>query len=519
MKRILIVDDEYLVRLGLKTTIDWAAYGCVIAGEAGNGRDALELFEKTNPDVILTDIKMPIMDGLELTRAVKAKNRKVQIIILSHYDEFAYAREALSAGAFRYILKSELTKTNLVTMIRALFDAAGGGDAGGDGGAGKDPAEKRERYIEEHLFPLFGETGPRLPPPPDPALFSPGNYMVISGKSRTTAMREDAKKMFPKTIQTLISEAWPGSPAVTGYHHDQFHFVVICPGEGARKNGPQAAALIVKNIRQYYDANVFMGLSASAGDDIPRLFAESQIALRMCYFSEKEFIGRYRPGAGEGGGKRPPISYNKLSEFLDLNRKEAMLEYIQDIFRELRELGNYACVREAFIDFLSIGKGIREKYNLLEQASLSEGKFSYDTFDDIEFIGDVEFYIYGIFLALLAGKQDGRTTWSYAVKKCIAFIRDNYHRNISLSEAARYAEVSHSYLSFIFKQETGINFNAYLSRYRVEEAKKLLRSTNMRIYEVAEKTGFSNPYYFSKVFKEYTGLNCKSFRDAGQFTP
>jgi two-component system response regulator YesN len=510
MKRILIVDDEYLVRLGLKTTIDWEAHGYVIAGEAANGRDALELFEKTAPDVILTDIKMPIMDGLELTRAVKAKNRKVQIIILSHYDEFAYAREALSAGAFRYILKSELTKTNLINMLKALFDASSAEDGRGGNGGG-DLAEKRERYIEENLFPLFGETGSRAPPAP--GLFPPGNHIVISGKSRIAMMGDDARKMFPKTIKTLISEAWPGSPAFTGYHHDQLHFIVIRQGEGVRKNDPQAAALIAKNIRQYYDTNVFMGLSSAAGDDIPRLFAESQIALRMRYFSEKEFIGLYSPGAAEKGGKRPHISYSRLSEFIDLDRKEAVLEYIQDIFRELRELGNYDYVREAFIDFLSIGKAIREKYNLLEQASLSEGKFSYDAFYDIEFIGDVEFYIYDIFLSLLAGKQDGQTTWSYAVKKCIAFIRDNYHRNIGLSEAARHAEVSRSYLSFIFKQETGINFNAYLSRYRVEEAKKLLKSTNMRIYEVAEKTGFSNPYYFSKVFKEYTGLNCKNFRD------
>jgi two-component system response regulator YesN len=514
MKRILIVDDEYLVRLGLKTTIDWAAHGYVIAGEAANGRDALELFEKTSPDVILTDIRMPIMDGLELTRAVKAKNRKVQIIILSHYDEFAYAREALSAGAFRYILKSELTETNLVDMLKALFDASGAEESGGGGGAaGGDRAERRERYIEENLFPAFGETGSQAPPPPAPELFPPGNYTVISGRSRTAMMGDDAKKMFPKTIKALISEAWPGSPAFTGYRHDKLHFIVVCRGEGARKNDPQAAALISKNIRQYYDTSVFMGLSSAAGDNIPRLFAESQAALRRCYFTEKEFIGLYGPGAAEQWGRRPLISYGRLSEFLDLNRKEAMLEYIQDIFRELRKLGNYDYVREAFIDFLSIGKAIREKYNLLEQASLSEGKFSYDAFYGIEFIGDAEFYIYDIFLALLAGKQDGQTTWSYAVKRCITFIRDNYHRNISLSEAARHAEVSHSYLSFIFKQETGINFNAYLSRYRVEEAKKLLKSTNMRIYEVAEKTGFSNPYYFSKVFKEYTGLNCKNFRD------
>jgi two-component system response regulator YesN len=190
-----------------------------------------------------------------------------------------------------------------------------------------------------------------------------------------------------------------------------------------------------------------------------------------------------------------------------------MLEYIQNIFRELRRLKNYAYVHDAFIDFLSIGKLIREKYEIQERASLSEGKFNYDAFYGIGFIADVEFYIYGIYLSLLMGKEHGEISYSYIVKKCVAFIHANYCENITLAEVAKAVGVSHSYLSFIFKQETGINFNTYLSQYRVEQAKKLLLSTSMRIYEVAEKVGFSNPYYFSKVFKEFTGISCKEFRD------
>ena len=113
MKKILIVDDEYIVRLWLKTIVDWAAFGYAIAGEAANGKDAFDFFEKNPVDGILTDIKMRVMDGIELTRKVMARNKKTRIIILSHYDDFSYAQEAVNLGAFRYILKSELTKTNL----------------------------------------------------------------------------------------------------------------------------------------------------------------------------------------------------------------------------------------------------------------------------------------------------------------------------------------------------------------------------------------------------------------------
>jgi two-component system response regulator YesN len=200
---------------------------------------------------------------------------------------------------------------------------------------------------------------------------------------------------------------------------------------------------------------------------------------------------------------------------LEHNQKDKILEYIQNIFRELRKYKSYAQVHDAFIDFLSIGKLLREKYQFKEQASLSESKFNYAVFHDLKFIGDVEFYIYGIFLALLAGKQGGEIMYSYSVKKCLSFIQQNYAKNISLSDAAKNTELSHNYLSFIFKQETGINFNTYLSQFRVEQAKKLLASSNLRIYQVAEEVGFSNPYYFSKVFKEFTGLSCKQYRDQG----
>jgi two-component system response regulator YesN len=384
--------------------------------------------------------------------------------------------------------------------------------------------KSREHYIENYLFPFFSDVKPEGAnlPLPDGASLSgaSGRQIIMIGSCRITTLLFDAKKMFPKTIKVLIAEAFAGSASFGDYRNEQFLFIAILPvplsppSAGINDKMIEACSRIVKNVRQYYDVSIFIGLS-SEGDptDMLSLLSESQAALKMCFFSEKNFVSRYDRYAAEAQGDPPKISYTRLFDMIDLNQKDAILEYIQNVFRQLRALKNYMQVHDTFIDFLSIGKLIREKYNLQEQASLSESKFNYDTFFDLEFIGDVEFYIYGIFLALLASKQGEKTLYSFIVKKCITFIKNNYSKNITLSDAAKNAEVSHSYLSFIFKQETGINFNIYLSRWRVEQAKKLLKSTNMRIYEVAERVGFSNPYYFSKVFKELTGVSCKDFRD------
>jgi two-component system response regulator YesN len=252
-------------------------------------------------------------------------------------------------------------------------------------------------------------------------------------------------------------------------------------------------------------------------EDWDRLLREAHRARFDCFFSQKVFVGIFSGGTDgarefKKGGL---VNYTKLVDLIDTNQKDAMLDYIQHIFQELRDCNNYSAVYSAFIDFLSVGKLIHEKYQLEEEAALSENKFKHDAFFDLPFIGDAEIYIYELFLSLLSTKQNGRTGYSQMVKKSIDFIQSNYERNIGLTEAAEYAGVSHSYLSFIFKQETGINFNTALAQYRIEKAKKLLATTNLKIYQIAEKVGFSNPYYFSKLFREISGYTCKEYRNRG----
>jgi two-component system response regulator YesN len=531
MKKILIVDDEYIVRLGLKTIVDWAKFGYTVAGEANNGKEAFFFFENNPVDVILTDIKMPVMDGLELTRKVRAKNKKIRIIILSHYDEFSYAQEAVKLGAFRYILKSELTKTNLENVLKSLYLSS---DV-------PEPAEQKagwkeqwEEYIEKYMLPTFlrqikdeNNGARKLPdpqPPAIPASFSEANeYIVFSVSCRTTLLPGDAKEKFPRTIRVLFDEAFGNLLGRGYYYDDNFQFAAIVPMRKPRAGEEQFVAekinnpsvQIIKNVRQYYDVNLFVGVSSFGKiEDCHMLLREAHTARTGCFFSEKLFVGIFnRKTAAIAGRKNGLVNYTKLVDLIDTNQKEAMLEYIQNIFRDLRNGKNYAVVYDAFIDFLSVGKLIHEKYQLEEEASLSKNKFKHDVFFDLPFIADAEMYVYELYLELLSAKRNGKVSYSYIVKKCIDFIHGNYQNNIGLSEAAEKAGVSHSYLSFIFKQETGVNFNAALTQYRIEQAKRLLAATGLRIYEVAEKVGFSNPYYFSKVFKEISGYTCKEYRD------
>ncbi|MDR0568728.1 MAG: response regulator [Spirochaetaceae bacterium] len=517
MKKLLIVDDEYIVRLGLKTVVDWSRFGYTLA-EAGNGKEAIELLEKNPVDVIMTDIKMPVMDGLELIRKVKEKRQKTQIIILSHYDEFSYAQEAIKLGAFRYILKSELTKTNLETVLKSL-DVSSDDPMQAEQKTGWK--EQWETVIETYMLATFlepkddsgrPETGAPLPEA-DPGT---SEYAVFSVSCRTASLPNDAWEKFPKTITVLFEEVFGDVAGKGRYYNHNFHFIGIAPGTNAEKIHT-ACVQIVKNVRQYYDVLLFIGVSFGALSDWERLLREAHDARIGCFFSAKIFVALFNrtDASAKKSEKKSFVSYAKLVELIDANQKEAIFEYIQNIFQELRVSKNYAAVHETFLDFLSIGKFIHEKFHLEGKASLNENKFKLDAFFNMPFIGDAELYIYELYLSLLSTKQNGTASYSRIVKKCIDFIHSDYEHNIGLTEAAKNAGVSHSYLSFIFKQETGVNFNAALAQYRIEQAKKLLTATGLRIYEIAEKVGFSTPYYFSKVFKELSGYTCKEYRDKG----
>ncbi|MDR1469856.1 MAG: response regulator [Spirochaetaceae bacterium] len=528
MQKILIVDDEYIVRLGLKTIVDWAGFGYAVAGEAANGKEAFDFLQHNPVDVILTDIKMPVMDGLELTRKIRATDKKVRIIILSHYDEFSYAQEAVKLGAFRYILKSELTKTNLENVLKSLHLDADVSPVSALSPMAEQKGEKYlEAFINEEMLPSFSRHLTNEKEDAGKAVYAPppgtNEWVVLSVSCRSTALLDEAKEKFPKTLKVLFEDAFEKVTGKGRYYDDHYQFAAVVTmaipkdadtGVFLHEKTYNPCLRIVKTIRRYYGVNLFIGISAPGKrEDWWRLLREAHKARVDCYFSRKLFVGVFSGDMAGGSQKRGLVSYTKLVALIDANQKDAMLEYIRQIFHGLRKSKDYAAVDSAFGDFLSVGKLIHEKYQLEEEASLNENKFKHDAFFDMPFIDDTEIYIYELFLSLLSAKQNGKAGYSHIVKKCIDYIEENFEHNIGLSEAAKYAEVSQSYLSFMFKQETGVNFNAALTQYRIEKAKHLLLGTSLKIYQVAERVGFSNPYYFSKVFREISGYTCKEYRD------
>ncbi|NLW02840.1 MAG: response regulator [Clostridiaceae bacterium] len=515
MKRVLVVDDEFLVRLGLRTTMDWEAHGYEIVGEASNGREALEMFDEADPDILLTDIKMPVMDGFKLIEEARKRKKNLQVVILSHYDEFTYVQKALEFGAVQYILKSEMNEQKLIDLLQklSLKDKSQPVEE-------PDIKAESENYLKDLLFgkapddDFTAEDGAA----PPAGLFSGSAYIAIRGFCETSMLHEDSRKMLSKTVKTIVDKAFSDASTVMFFYKDQLYFTsIVNAKDGSIITGLQDAVKamqqLIRNIRQYFEVVVQVGLSMLGKPErFPAMIGEAELARKVCFFSMQP-VEVFYPEMARGKEKHIRISRSKLSSFIDEKDKAGLKEYILGIFNELKSEKSYGTFKNAVIDLLSVARTICEEQKIDQTSSLSPAKFSHENCLVMPFIDNAETYMQELYAAIADAAINHESGYSALVQNTIAYIRSNYSKNISLSDAAEAAEVSSSYLSLIFKQETGVNFSNYLTDYRMEMAKKMLVNTNKKIYEIAEDIGFSSPYYFSKVFKEYTGLTCKEYKD------
>jgi len=513
MKNVLIVDDEFLVRLGLKTLIDWEAYGFKIVGEAANGKEALEVIERTNPDILLTDIKMPVMDGLTFIEEVRKRKKNVQVVVLSNHDDFSYAQKAIEYGVTQYILKSELSEANICALLSNLSNTSNGkydNDL--------DNRIQRENYLTAQLLgkPVDDDFLPSTLSTPPKNLFADMNYFIIRGFCDTSMISENSNDMLVRTVRSIIGKAFSHHDFVSCFYKSQFYFTVIVDA-ASDKHDPlvyvkDTMYQLVRNVKQYFEVSVQIGISnIGRPERFPQMFREAEISKKCCFFT-LDSICIFNSDLLQKGS-HISIRQSKIFMYIEEEQKQEMKNYIKQIFNKLKMMKDYSVYKNAIVDLLAIAKSACDHYELGELSSLPSAKFSYENIFCLPFINIVEEYILDLYETIYDARISRIDSYSPPVRNTIAYIKNNYFRNITLSEAAQMSELSDSYLSLLFKQEVGMNFSTYLTEYRLEIAKKMLRYTNKKIYEISDEVGFSSPYYFSKVFKESTGITCKEYRE------
>ncbi|MFD2328278.1 response regulator [Cohnella sp. GCM10020058] len=498
----MIVDDEPIIRLGIKASIEWERLSLRFAGEYANGAEALNALRETPADILITDIKMPLMDGLELTRQARALRPSTKVILISSYNDFDYVRQGIVLGAKDYILKATMEPEELnrviggcVEAIRQEVETAHKLDLyrkGEDMLSRRQLEQNMRRLLAQEQEGLEREFAER---------FETGYLLVRAAVDRLDDLLQQYGQLHVGILMDDLKDVfYRHCPGGIGFVSGEGELLLLL--DRAHESASRVAAL--KSELERED-----GVSLSVGyveRGAPGGWSASWEWTRHVY--DRRFFdgaagihGRDDTEAGkqrdDGGQSRPASPTEETGlRVSELLLKWGRMKYdMKRVKQEASELFSRLFVRR------------------LEPALLLAYYHQFMKAETLPELGEL----------LENGLRDGeqlphaeRTSVSgLIVHKAMAYIRENYTQELTLQMVADHVHMSRNYFSVLFKKQTQHNFIDYIIQLRIAKAKELLGDRSAKVYEVAELTGFNDVKYFSKLFKKMTGSTPVDYRDHG----
>lgn len=524
--KVLLVDDEEEVMNVIEHKIDWEELGFEVIGKAQNGVKALEIAEKKQPDLVITDIKMPYMDGLELSRKLKEENPSIKIMILTGFDEFEYAKEAVHLEIEEYVLKP-VNAAELSACMKRLKETL---DREWDE---KLNVKKLEKYYMESL----------------PLLQTNFFCSLIEGRVREA----DIDKFLGAYRISLKGPVFCCVVLHTSENHvpdamSPLLLTMSVQREVRQKLGDKwrcenftylgNVVMIVEmqseeSISQLTDdcdrfcrwADRFLGavVTAGIGKACDRLInisssyegAREAISYRVLYGTKRSInISDIAPKGQELSMQLEDIKMNSLFKAIHLGVREDIENAVYDIVRRLRE--SAATVTQYnFAAMEIVGHLYRFCANnyLKFEDHTGDIKNPYETVPQMDESALTKWIIH-VALSISDELKNARnSSLRHLIVEAKNMVRDNYQDSeLSLDVVCSRLGVSNSYFSSVFKKEAGQSFITYLTDYRMEQALRLILETNEKSYEIAEHVGYVDANYFSYVFKRKFGMSPSKYR-------
>ena len=520
--KIMIVDDEAEVRQAIARKIDWGALGFEIVADAENGRDALEKAETLELDVVLTDIKMPFMDGLTLGAELSRRKPHVKLIVFSGFDEFEYAKKAIKLNVVEYVLKpvnaAELTA--ILGRVRRVLDE-----------------EIEQRRNIRQLTQAYRESLPLLREkflqemlrgPMDPKLLEEQaarfGLAIRSGAWKAAAVCTTvpgsgrpaiSDELVPVSVRQMLSDALRD---LCGYEIVQGVSTILVATAWER-DPVESLMRVLGEVCAECERVLGVTLAVGVGRPCQRL----EELCRSC--GEARAALEYR--ALLGGGKPIYIQDMERLDRTDLegdnHREQQLLSIIKFgtpeqiaamVDKFLGDGEDEWSVQSRAVGMLGILLPIIHRCRLGEEAMLGPRRAWLDLLAEDAPGGRLRDWLLSVCLNM-NGCMDQRriSTAKRLVEEAERYIRENYSDSgLSVDRLCDHLHISQSYFSTIFKQETGRSYVQYLTDVRMEHAVELLRTTDDKTYMVAEKVGYDEPNYFSYVFKKRVGVSPTKFR-------
>ncbi len=499
MYSVILIDDEMMIREGLKLIVDWEQHGFRVIGEAKDGLSGAKLIKKENPDLILVDIRMPGLTGLELLEDVRNHGYQGEVIILTGYSEFEYAREALRLDVSSYLLKpiDEDELCSQLEVIKTKLDAVELAKLKKDDMAigirnsvcrkviFEDAiSEQEEKNLEDDAF-----------------LTARDRYHVVLIKRQ---------KRYDDTIGDILKKI-QATPIKIALDH---YIILVFKNKSFRQ-----LVVVLNNLsKQYYKITkepcfITIGGQVVAYRNLNKSFAQANGLLERQFLYRNQNIIFYDAFIEEKTMDPNPImDVNYLYGLVEVGNQEAVEVYFNQL-EDALVLSNLSVekIRGICVNgFVAVKDRLIQEYGQVEKL-LPGSKEIIDKIYAFSNLTEILEYIRETLVVVADTICDG--SYENTMKRLLNYIHKNYDKNLKLEALARLFNYNSSYLGKIFKEKVGQNFNSYLEILRIEHAKELLKAESLKIYQVAEKVGYNNVDYFFSKFKKHVGVSPKAYRN------
>jgi len=520
MYKVFLVDDEIVVREGIRSNFPWEETEFVLAGEAPDGEIALSMLQDVKPDILITDIRMPFMDGLELCRQVSRTMPWVYIIILSGYDDFAYAREAISLGVSEYLLKpvsgEELRKVLERIALRIEEDKRR---------QATFLAYREQRFLKEKLLTeLYG--GANSDRVMNEARSMQMNllakhYLVMLLSPEPEPEGEDALLTAQHVLARLADNSGGTAHLCRNFFGGRVEFILLVMGDTPADLEERAYGLADAaryDVERSADVKLLVAIGEEVGSlkEITQSLNNAREIMEKLRAGKEENDPRRIMGAQDMGREElslPDMDAAPLTEQL----KYATLGDVESILNKyVAGMGDAAAqsvmmANYFFVEIMLAASRIVRESQGVPQEVLPEAFRAQNTLLSVDEV--LPLCRDMLRRAITFRDSRGSARYGSVIRKARAFIEENYSdSNVTLHDVASHVALSNNHFCTVFSQEMGVTFTEYLTSVRIAKARELLATTSMRTGDVAYAVGYNDPHYFSYLFKKNTGLSPRDYR-------
>ena len=538
--KVFLVEDEMVIRRGIKNSIDWEKEGYIFCGEASDGELAYPMIIKEKPDILITDIRMPFMDGLELCKLVKKELQNIKILILSGYDEFDYAKEAIRLGVTEYLLKP-ISSGKLLEALNGVSESIRREKEDKDlvrkymEEMRENTEHEKQKFFEQMIAGNLSmadalETGKKYEMNLSAGMYNLLLFRFTLGEEnrKSGELLGEAEYAIEKLTERL-EYVFEFQRGVEGWA-----FLLMADNEEQMSERVKELSKDLEEIMKNYSTIAYFG---GIGQPVARLreleesFREAERALAARFTMElNRIISVEDIRMAQNVDTLDDIEITSFGEiektrtmlekFLNNGAEDEIDEFVDVYINELPEENLKSVLMRQYIimDAYIVMMSFCEKIEGIEgemQAQSEELKNSMKTIQTLE---EIKNYI-RMLLKKIIGVRDtisGRR-YSDIIEIAKDQIRKTYMSDeISLNTIAAEVGMSPSYFSSIFSKEMGKTFVEYLTEIRMDRAKELLMCSSMKTSEIGYEVGYKDPHYFSYIFKKTQNCTPKEFRARGK---